>query len=166
MGDRSRRLREEHLSSPLTFVFKLIVPVVWPLLVGLLAARGVDDQGGQPEWELFYAGGGWLTGMLIVWWTCVPLKVVRLRDGDTLMVSNYLREVGIPVTRLLVATHLNLISLTIITLTFRDQTPFGREVRFIPADLKDALGRETTSATLRRLEEVIASAERRGPSPL
>lgn len=91
------------ISSPLTFVMKVLFPGVWLLLFGwatvhfMSGGTSIHWGGGvQPPWWakwvflLVLIAGSWIFGR-----TCIPLKKITL-SGDHLLVSNFLQEIALP----------------------------------------------------------------------
>jgi hypothetical protein len=124
-----------------TFWMTRFFPVVWITGFGVgalwllvspstIAWNGV--RGGAPPgagWLLLCA---WVVGSALILLLAWGLKRVRLRD-DNLLVSNYLREVSIPLTDVASVRQRVFPHAGSITIEFRSETPFGRRVTFIPS---------------------------------
>ena len=125
------------ISSAMTFRMKVLFPCVWILLFGAgtmyLGAGALHGNQGEdlPEfmkWEFLVM---WVIGALFLLKTCVGLKRVCL-DSTQLRVSNYRREISIPLTLIADVTQNRWLNLHPITIHFRGPTEFGQAVTFIP----------------------------------
>jgi len=124
------------LSSAMTLVFKVIFPSVW---IGGFAVGTAQlfvlshDSTGRPlpeglKWTflaILLAGGSF------IWWYCVRLKRVRT-DGTALYVSNYLKEVRVPLAEVVNVTENRWLNIHPVTLEFRLPTLFGQRIVFMP----------------------------------
>ena len=126
------------LSSKQTFVMKYLFPGFW--LAGFTAATislfsdvstGAPTQAPPPpemKW-LFLAVT--VLGGAFLYWTCMRLKRVEM-DHDVLYVSNYRREVRVPLRDIAEVSENRWINIRPVTIEFRRDTDFGHRVVFIP----------------------------------
>ena len=111
------------LSSSITPFYKLIPVLIW--CVGLFRLSYDFPKLDYPAWLaflLFASFVSWLLGFY---------KRVAI-EGDTLYVSNYLKEVSIPLTEVQKVDGPDRTSAKEITLTLRDRSEFGGRIRFTP----------------------------------
>src|SRR5262245_16793238 len=117
----------ETVSSSLTFLYKFIFTTVGSAGSGLLTVAIFLNR--KPEAMLFAAA--WAIATAVLWLMCARLKRVKL-DGATLVISNYRREITVPVSEIADVRQNRLINLRPVTITFRKETPFGGAVTFMP----------------------------------
>jgi hypothetical protein len=118
------------LSSRLTFITKTIFPAFWIAGFGALTALFWVGRGLQAEtgWLFLTA---WIAGTLSFLWWCIPLKKVRV-DGNALYVSNFRKEIVVPLTFIESVTENRWINVHPVTIHFRGDTEFGRKISFMP----------------------------------
>ena len=125
------------LSSSQTFIMKIIFPVVWISAFGLgtLAIWGETTQmkgGGSPppemKWQFL---GAWIAGTAFILWGCAGLKRVRT-DSENLYISNYRREISVPMTMISDVTENRWINIHPVTVHFRTAIEFGQSITFMP----------------------------------
>lgn len=125
------------LSGRDTFFMKFIFPTLWIVTFGLgtmwlFRDRALDVElgpWGLPErWEFFVM---WVIGSLFLAWDCFRLKRVRL-DGHVLCISNYVRDIRVPLADVIDVTENPFISDHPISISFRTPTVFGQKIVFIP----------------------------------
>ena len=118
------------LSSRLTFITKTIFPACWVAGFGAVTAFFWFSRGLPPEtgWLFLVA---WVAGALSFWWWCVPLKRVRA-DGGALYVSNFRKEIVVPLNFIESVTENRWINIHPVTIHFRGDTEFGRKISFMP----------------------------------
>jgi hypothetical protein len=118
------------LSSRLTFCYKVIFSITWISGFGL-GTVFMWMSAGPPvavKWSFLVA---WCLGSIVTWRTCVPLKRLRT-DGRNLYVSNYLKEIAIPVNLIDRVTENRWINIHPVTIHFRGDTEFGSRIVFMP----------------------------------
>lgn len=120
------------LSSAQTFFMKLIFPPLWAVLFGslMLTSRSHHAATLPPMFGAlpFLI---WCTGIVAMLWMCVPLKRVRT-DGRNLYISNYFREITVPLTAVGDVTENRWINIHPVTIHFRRHTEFGKRITFMP----------------------------------
>jgi len=121
----------ETISSSLTFLYKFVFTTLWS--GGFALGTAAMFFGSIPEmhemrWQF---GTAWVVGTALIWWICVPLKRVEL-NGTTLIISNYRDEIAVQARDIAQVRQNRLINLRPITLTFKQETPFGKSVTFMP----------------------------------
>src|SRR6476660_5211504 len=90
------------LSSAQTLYAKFVFPSLWIFFfgVGTLSVwlgAGQDRNGAPPEEKKVDVLAMWIAGTLFILWGCAGLKRVRL-DAGHLYISNYWREIAVPLT--------------------------------------------------------------------
>jgi hypothetical protein len=125
--------KPQSLSSELTFVSKVLLPLLYYGQVGLVAffvIQGTLDQGslGPGAW-------GWLLGFIamgwVMWKALANLKRVRM-DESGLYISNYLREILVPFANIKTVSPSSLGDhWPRITVTFHTHTEFGGVIVFL-----------------------------------
>ena len=124
------------LSSGQTVLLKFLFPVFWIGGFGLgtiaLWLAPSHARGGpspvETKWVFLAA---WILGTAFILWISVGLKRVRL-DGDTLYISNYMREIGVPLGLVELVSENRWINVRPVTIQFRQPTEFGDKITFIP----------------------------------
>src|SRR2546425_9541844 len=121
------------LPSRETFVMKVVFPILW---IGGFAAATVSlfsfphswpgAEGGapdpEPQWTFLTIT---IVGALFIWWACVRLKRVRM-DDHALYISNYEKEIAVPLANVAEVTENRWINIHPVTLVFHAPTEFGR----------------------------------------
>lgn len=124
-------MNRESLSSALTFSYKCIFAPVWILgfSIGTIAMLVSSGRRGDVPVGSFVAAT--IVGSTLLYWFCIRLKRVEL-DGQTLFVSNYLREVAIPLRDIAKISENRWVNLHPITVSFATETDFGWSIVFMP----------------------------------
>lgn len=134
------------LSSSQTFFVKFIFPVLW---IGAFGAAtlgvwlgpmgsgpGVPPPGGV-KWAFL---AFWLFGATSIYWSYGRLKRVRL-NGDVLLISDYRREIQLPLHDVGSVTASRWLNHHPVTLHFLHSTEFGKTIVFMPRGLWFPFGR-------------------------
>lgn len=134
----------------MTFFYKFVFVTLWSggfALGMLLSLARAQDGRGAGAW---IAALTWLAITGLIWRVCGNLKRVAL-DGDTLVVSNYRREVRVPVREVAGVRQNRLVSFRPITITFKHPTAFGDHITFMPPMSFMLLSEDEVVVTLRSL---------------
>jgi len=98
---------------------------------------------------------GWVFGSAFILWTNSGLKRVRV-DSENLYVSNYLREISVPLTMITDVTENRWLSIHPVTVHFGSMTGFGQRITFMPPLQYFGLWRtHPVVAELRRLAGLV-----------
>jgi hypothetical protein len=73
----------------------------------------------------------WIVGSALILAFCAGLKRVRV-DENFLYVSNYLREISVPLDLIIEVTEIRWLNIHPVAIYFRDATEFGRKITFMP----------------------------------
>ena len=125
------------ISSAQTFIMKLVFPILWISGFGFGTASlwlnfMHGKNGAPPPGEMkFMFLIMWLAGTAFIIWSCARLKRVRV-DDKHLHVSNYRREISIPLSLIADVTEIRWINIHPVTVHFRKDTEFGRSITFMP----------------------------------
>ncbi|HEV7904009.1 MAG TPA: hypothetical protein VGO96_09220 [Pyrinomonadaceae bacterium] len=120
------------LSSLQTFIFKFIFPVVWISGWGMgTASMFLNPQNNPdvPPRGLFLLL--WFVGVAVILWSCVRLKKVSV-DENFLYVSNYLKEISIPLSDIYDVTENIWVNIHPVTIHLRSPSDFGHKIYFMP----------------------------------
>ena len=121
---------KRRLSSFQTILVKIVMPVVWLPLLGFLdvttfAVKGANEA---PEWILL---GMLVASSALVYWYGIRLKVVSV-DDNFLYVSNYLKEISIPLSDIYDVTENFWINNHPVTIHLKSPSEFGDKIVFMP----------------------------------
>ena len=127
------------LSSAQTLYMKLVLPVVW---VGLFSTATLslfmspeswDDASGEPfpSWMKWLFLVFTLFGIASAWWFNALFKRVRM-DDRSLYISNYFKEVVVPLANVAEVTENRWTNIHPVTVRFHSDTPFGSRITFMP----------------------------------
>jgi hypothetical protein len=129
------------LSSARTFPMKFVFPTVWlsGFTMGTLAffmgGGFTDPQGFPPPPEIKWLFlGVTMVGAGFIYWFCIRLKRVEIDEG-ALYVSNYLREIRVPLEQIEEVSENRWINIRPVTVEFRQDTEFGSRIIFMPKTL-------------------------------
>ena len=124
------------LSSRQTFLAKFVIPAVAFVAAAALFVTPffvMPLLGEEP-----FAWGPALIALccvgLTAWWcltTYVPLKVVSV-ERPNLWVSNYVKEVAVPLSEVKQVAEVEQFKQKLIVLSLKRPTEFGREIKFLP----------------------------------
>jgi hypothetical protein len=128
------RLSNGELSSSVTFIYKFVFPAIWISIGGFLlfvTIEGIHRTTFPDTATSLLIVVPWLLGAVFLLQLATPVLRVELRDGR-LYASNYRREIEIPRSDIVSVTQNVWVNVRPITLHLRNETPFGRRIRFIP----------------------------------
>jgi hypothetical protein len=118
------------LSSGETLLVKLIFPLMWIGALGFLEVRTLFTKRENLGSNL----GSLLIWLVVSWFiyrTCVRLKKVSI-DDHNLYVSNYFREIAIPLSYITQVTENVWINHEPVTIHLQFSTEFGDTIVFMP----------------------------------
>jgi hypothetical protein len=130
-------MRMSDLSSAWTFFYKFVFPALWISGFGLgtvalwLDALTVETTHSPSSAMKFVFLSVWIVGSAFILWSCAGLKRVRA-DEQQLFVSNYLREICIPLSVVRDVKQNRWLNIRPITIYFGDVTEFGDRATFMP----------------------------------
>lgn len=116
------------LSSRLTFFVKFGLPLFW---LGMVVAVATRTREVMPEGPRAAVLVMVVLAAVLLGWVCVRLKRVRL-DDRTLYVSNYLREITVPLDAVVRVEEQRWVNIRPITLVLKKPGPFGDRIMFMP----------------------------------
>ncbi|MBV9958508.1 MAG: hypothetical protein JO360_08810 [Acidobacteria bacterium] len=119
------------LSSLHTFPNKFIFPPLWLAIFGgftVMMFLGTVKADETSRWIVLCAV---IVGAVILYWTCLRLKAVSV-DDKYLYVSNYLKEVSVPLTEVVDVTESMWLSTHPVTVHLRAPCEFGAQIYFMP----------------------------------
>jgi len=131
-------VNERTLSSAWTFWQKFVFPTLWISMFGFgslglfLGVFHDGDDAAPPGWMKWLFLAVWIIGSIFIGWGCGRLKKVRT-DGSAILISNYFKEVRIPLDAVRDVTENRWINIHPVTIHFRHPTPFGDRIVFMPA---------------------------------
>jgi hypothetical protein len=128
------RLSNGKLSSSVTFIYKFVFPAIWVVLAGFLTfvtVQGVRATSFPDTTTSLIIVVPWLLGAIFLLRFAAPILRVELRDGR-LYASNYRREIEIQPSDIVLVTQNVWVNVRPITLHLRNDTPFGKRIRFVP----------------------------------
>jgi hypothetical protein len=145
----------ERLSSPSTFTYKVLFPFGWSGVFGLVTLLSL--LGPEPDVNVPFLVI-WLVGSVILLLTLAGLKRVDL-DGDSLIISNYIRKIVVPVSDIEGVWQNHMDRQRPITIQFRHSTVFGRRIVVMPkfafrSSLKFSLWKPTEDEVVLRLRRM------------
>jgi hypothetical protein len=127
--DPSMRRR---LSSLQTFFAKVIFPVVWLTMWGSGTFAMFFGRTGRPDepskWLFLFVG---CAAAVFLYRSIVPLKAVSV-DERFLYVSNYVREISIPLSQIYKVTENRWLNHHPVTIHLRLPSEFGDKIVFMP----------------------------------
>jgi hypothetical protein len=151
----------ERISSNLTLVYKIVLPVFWLVLVGgTTVAILLTNFAGVGNTPALTIKGVMLfifaSGTLFLAFTLMQLKRVEVGPKG-IYVTNYFRNVHYPFSEIESITATSLLIFSVATLHLKGKGSFGQHLPFIPSssrfyaffeenpDLKDSLLKRETS---------------------
>jgi hypothetical protein len=122
------------LSSLQTFLNKIVFPLIWIPVWGfgtvMMFFGSLEGRNGEAPPKWFFLGA-WVVGTAFIYWTCIRLKEVSV-DDHFLYVSNYLKEIAIPLSDIYDVTENVWINLHPVTIHLRTPSEFGNKIVFMP----------------------------------
>jgi len=127
---------KRNLSSELTGFYKFF-PAVWIPVFGLAIAclfvgvfQGTDGAP-APQSLKWLILSVWVVGSILIYFACASLKDVSI-DEHSLYVSNYLKEISIPLTDVSDVTENIWWNFHPVTVHLRRRSVFGEKIIFMP----------------------------------
>jgi hypothetical protein len=119
----------KELSSSLTFFYKYLVILIWIGGFGI-GTRAVLLAGpSDPKWVQYMVI--WVLFSAFIFFTTGNVKKVFL-EKDCLIVSNFLKEIKIPVSEIEAVDGSTYLSPKLVWFRLKSPSPFGRKISFIP----------------------------------
>ena len=149
------------LSSHWTFLYKFIFPVLWiggfagATLAMFIAPDSFKGDGDIREFRMFFLVIT-ILGSVALYWCCMRLKKVRLKE-DTLLISNFRKELKIPLRDVARVAGSILMHPELVWLHFRSPTEFGLKVVFMGKS-RISFGL-TRHPVVKELEHLIGTAK-------
>ncbi len=122
---------KETISSQLTFFNKFIGPTGIALFGCYTLLNSYKIWAAKSTGTIVFAVLTFVALAAFVYWFCIRTKKVRVTD-DFLFVSNYLKEIKIPLADVEEITEIVWLRGQPITVRFAKPTDFGRTIMFIP----------------------------------
>ena len=122
---------KRELSAKLTILTKIILPGFWMLMMGIITLTlffGVE-RSGQPSKFMFV--GLWLTGAAFFYFTVMKFQKVSV-DADFLYVSNFIKEIKIPLSEIYDVTEIVWLRGHPVTIHLKKPSEFGLKITFMP----------------------------------
>lgn len=148
---------KQRLSSLQTFLMKIILPIIWITSFGIGVINsftGKDMGSDMPPKTTFLIF--WILGIAFLYWICIRLKTVSV-DENFLYVSNYIKEISIPLNDIYNVTENRWINIHPVTLHLKKASEFGDKIIFMPKIRLFAFFR--SHPVVEELKEMVKNSE-------
>jgi hypothetical protein len=105
---------------------KVVFPTIWTILFGEVVGSGARYTAPDVGVLLF-----WIAGAGLMWWHCARLKVVHV-DDNFLYVSNFLKEIAVPLSDICDVTESLWSNVHPVTIHLKSPSEFGNKIVFMP----------------------------------
>jgi hypothetical protein len=123
---------KRNLSSLLTLYFKVLLPSLWISLFGIAVIGAfLENDSSASAPPKFFLLALWISGTAFLYWLCIRLKNVSI-DNEFLYVSNYLKEITIPLSNIYFVTENRWVNIHPVTIHLRSPSEFGDKITFMP----------------------------------
>ena len=129
---------KRQISSELTSFWKYLFPILWIPLIGFGSIAAASLAKTKPGWILFVVG--WIIASGYVIWFARRLKFVSI-DEDFVYVSQFRKQVQIPLAHIEGVKETLSSRPKLITLTLTQPSEFGEQIVFLPRAQQWAAGR-------------------------
>lgn len=110
---------------------KVIFPVLWIAVTGIgIVAMFFAEKGENGPPKLMFLLF-WIMGIAFLYWTSMRLKAVNI-DDEFLYVSNYLKEISIPLSNIDDVTENRWINIHPVKIHLKSPSEFGDKIIFMP----------------------------------
>ena len=111
---------------------KFVFPAFWipSLGLGTLSVFLGGFEGPDPPPKLLFLFA-YVAGAVFIWWSCVRLKQVSV-DNNFLYVSNYIKEIAIPLSEIHDVTENRWVNIHPVTIRLKSSSEFGDKIVFMP----------------------------------
>ena len=138
---------------------KIVMPALWVPMFGtgaltMLIGNIEHGENGPPKLLFLFA---WIAGAIFVYWSCVRLKAVSV-DEHYLYVSNYLKEIVIPLSEIEDVTENKWINIHPVTVHLKSGSEFGQRIMFMPTVRFFGFGSHPVVNELKELARVQAGS--------
>ncbi len=119
------------ISSSQTFIMKVLFPLVWITGFGigtLTMFINPSNDTDAMKWQFLF---GWIIGSAVIFLLGVRLKKVSI-DGSSLYISNYLKEISVPLADIERVTENVWINIHPVTIHLKSSSEFGGSILFMP----------------------------------
>ena len=120
------------LSSLQTVLMKIVFPVIWIPVWGfgtlMMFLSSSENADASVKWIFLI---GWASGCVFIFWSCIGLKEVSV-DDNFLYVSNFLKEISIPLSEIYDVTENVWLNSHPVTIHLTSLTEFGDKIVFMP----------------------------------
>jgi len=99
--------------------------------IGVISAFLGNDSRASAAPPTFFLFAAWILGTAFLYWFCARLKSVSI-DGEFLHVSNYLKEIAIPLSNIYFVTENKWVNIHPVTIHLRTPSEFGNKITFMP----------------------------------
>jgi hypothetical protein len=110
---------------------KVIFPVIWITMWGIGTAAMFFAEEGKNAPPKFIFLLFWILGIAFIYWTCMRLMAVSV-DDNFLYVSNYFKEISIPLSNIYDVTENRWINIHPVTIHLKSPSEFGDKIIFMP----------------------------------
>jgi hypothetical protein len=110
---------------------KIFFPAIWIPMFGFIVSRLFQGAFPTPDesfkWMFLFGG---IASTIFIYWSCVRLKAVSV-DDDFLYVSNYLKEISIPLSEINDVTEIVWLNIHPVTIHLKSESAFGDKIIFM-----------------------------------
>lgn len=125
---------KKQLSSKLTILAKIILPGFWLFIIGLItlmAFLNLETKSSSQPPPRFVFLSMFVSGAVIYYFTVSKFMAVAV-DESFLYVSNFLKEISIPLSNIRDVTEIIWLKGNPVTIHLRTPSEFGSKITFIP----------------------------------
>jgi hypothetical protein len=108
--------------------FPFIFFPLWSFGVLMMFTNGHESADPNPKWIFLLA---WVVIAFSIYWSCIRLKEVSV-DDNFLYVSNYLKEIPIPLSEVYDVTENVWVNTHPVTIHLKSPSEFGDKIVFMP----------------------------------
>lgn len=110
---------------------KIVFPLIWIIFFGIGTIPSLFNPTAKSGLPTIYILFIWIVAVAFVYWFGIRLKKVGI-FGDSLYVSNYQKEIKIPLSEVADVTENVWVNIHPVTIHLKNESEFGNKIVFMP----------------------------------